>query len=405
MYDILKGVRIIEGSAFVAAPLGGMSLAQLGADVIRFDQVGGGLDYRRWPVTNEGDSIYWTSLNRGKRSIAINLREDEGQELVQALITQQDEKAGVFLTNFPSRDWSSYESLSTHRADLVQINIEGNSDGSSAVDYTVNCSTGLPYITGTEGLGAPVNSVLPSWDVACGLYAALAAVSALLKRQQTGEGTHAKIALSDVAMATMGNLGYLSEAQLNDKPRKAIGNNLYGAFGRDFPTADMGRVMIVAITPRQWRNLVRAANMESEIKKLEEQSGLNLDLEGERYRAHDEICKLVENWTSSMSLAELRQALDEHDVCWGEYQTMQEMLQNDPRCSVESEIFDMINDPLTGEQLAPATPIRFQGENREAVKGAPLLGQHTNEILASVLGLNDSQIGDLHQRGIVAGTE
>ena len=404
MYSILQGIRVIEGSAFVAAPLGGMSLAQLGADVIRFDQIGGGLDYRRWPVTKDGNSIYWTSLNRGKRSIAIDLREQEGKELVQSLITEQDEKAGVFLTNFPSRGWSSYESLSTIRSDLIQINIEGNNDGSSTVDYTVNCATGLPYITGTASSESPVNSTLPSWDVACGLYAALAAVSALLKRQQSGEGTHAKIALSDVAMATMGNLGYLSEAQLNDKPREAIGNNLYGAFGRDFPSSDNGRVMIVAITLRQWQNLVKAADIEFEIKQLEEQSGLNLDLEGERYRAHDEISQLVENWTTSMTLADLRRTLDEHAVCWGEYQTMQEMLENDPRCSVENNIFEMINDPLTGEQLAPATPIRFQGKTRGSVPGAPLLGQHTNEILSSVLGLNDSQIGDLHQRGIVAGT-
>jgi len=71
---LLSGVRVVEGSAFVAAPSGGMTLAQLGADVIRFDQIGGGLDYRRWPLTTAGDSLYWAGLNKGKRSITVDLR-------------------------------------------------------------------------------------------------------------------------------------------------------------------------------------------------------------------------------------------------------------------------------------------------------------------------------------------
>ena len=72
MQNLLKGLRIVEGSAFIAAPSGGMTLAQLGADVIRFDQIGGGVDYRRWPITGEGKSLYWHSLNKGKRSIAVD---------------------------------------------------------------------------------------------------------------------------------------------------------------------------------------------------------------------------------------------------------------------------------------------------------------------------------------------
>ena len=79
--ELLSGLRVVEGSAFVAAPLGGLTLAQLGADVIRFDTIGGGLDYRRWPVTEEGVSLYWAGLNKGKRSIAIDLSKPEGREL------------------------------------------------------------------------------------------------------------------------------------------------------------------------------------------------------------------------------------------------------------------------------------------------------------------------------------
>ena len=86
MQDILNGVRVVEASAFIAAPMCGMTLAQLGAEVIRFDQIGGGIDYRRWPVTADNHSIYWADLNKGKRSIAVDLRQPEGRELVQRLI-------------------------------------------------------------------------------------------------------------------------------------------------------------------------------------------------------------------------------------------------------------------------------------------------------------------------------
>jgi len=92
---ILAGFRLIEGSAFVAAPLGGMTLAQLGADVIRFDQIGGGLDYHRWPLAADGQSLFWAGLNKGKRSIAVDIRAEEGREIVRTLIEGRDLIAAI----------------------------------------------------------------------------------------------------------------------------------------------------------------------------------------------------------------------------------------------------------------------------------------------------------------------
>ena len=86
MYDLLSGLTVIEGSAFVAAPLGGMTLAQLGANVIRFDPIGGGMDFKRWPQDDKGNSLYWNGLNKGKKSIAVNIREEEGRDLIRAII-------------------------------------------------------------------------------------------------------------------------------------------------------------------------------------------------------------------------------------------------------------------------------------------------------------------------------
>ena len=142
---ILAGVRVIEGSAFVAAPTAGMTLAQLGADVIRFDDPRGGLDSKRWPLTSAGDSLFWSGLNKGKRSFTVDLRSDEGRETLTRLISQPGEGNGIFLTNFPPKGWMSYEALSARRPDLIMVVMSGNHDGSSEVDYTVNPSACLLY--------------------------------------------------------------------------------------------------------------------------------------------------------------------------------------------------------------------------------------------------------------------
>ena len=125
--------------------------AQLGADVIRFDDIKGGLDSDRWPVTKDGRSIYWAGLNKGKRSIAVDLRNPRGRELLSALIAAPGEGGGIFTTNMPARGWLSYEELSKKRADLIALNIVGDRHGTANVDYTVNAITGFPMVTGAVG--------------------------------------------------------------------------------------------------------------------------------------------------------------------------------------------------------------------------------------------------------------
>jgi 2-methylfumaryl-CoA isomerase len=147
MVKLLQGLRVVEGTAFVAAPLAGMTLAQMGADVIRFDRVRGGLDHHRWPVTKDGRSLFWAGLNKGKRSIAVDMATPRGQEIVTALICAPGPDAGVFLTNLRVRGWMDYESLKRRRKDLIMVSLLGTRDGGPAVDYTVNPSVGFPHAT------------------------------------------------------------------------------------------------------------------------------------------------------------------------------------------------------------------------------------------------------------------
>lgn len=144
MSNILKGMRVVEGSAFVAIPLAGMTLAQMGADVIRFDRLEGGLDAGRWPVTADGRSLFWAGLNKGKRSIAIDLKSDRGRELVSEIVAAPGDNAGLLLTNLRVRGWMDYETLVKRRADLVMVTLLGDRHGRPQVDYTVNPAVGFP---------------------------------------------------------------------------------------------------------------------------------------------------------------------------------------------------------------------------------------------------------------------
>ena len=147
MTALLSDLKIVEATAFIAAPYAGLTLAQMGADVIRIDPIGGGLDYNRWPLTENGRSVYWAGLNKGKRSVTLNVRDPEGQEIAHALMTRSDPGAGIVLSNLPARGWLDFETLKVKRNDLIMVSLSGNRDGSVALDYTVNAAAGFPSIT------------------------------------------------------------------------------------------------------------------------------------------------------------------------------------------------------------------------------------------------------------------
>lgn len=406
MNGILSGLRVIEGSAFIAAPSAGMTLAQLGAEVIRFDPLGGGLDYRRWPVTEQGDSLYWAGLNKGKKSFAVDIRNPRGRELLSQLICapgENPENNGIFLTNFPTSGWMSYETLKAQRGDLIMVNIKGNRDGTSEVDYTVNPATGFPNLTGPVGEGAPVNHVLPAWDIATGLAAVNGILAADRHRRLTGEGQIISLALTDMAFATLGNLGFIGEAQINGAHRTATGNNLYGAFGRDFETKDGRRVMIVAITGRQWPALVETAGIASGVAEIEARRGLDMKRQGDRYLATDDIAALLAPWCAEQDFAQLSATLTAGGVSWGPYQSVQQAVADDWRCSTDNPMFQEVEQPGIGTYLTPGSPLDFGAAPRETVRPAPALGQHTDQILAEILGLSDGEIAKLHDDNIVGG--
>src|SRR5438034_2802 len=312
MNRLLADLRIVEFSAFVAAPLGGMTMAQFGAEVIRIDPIGGAIDFARWPVTEDGASLYWAGLNKAKRSVALALDKPEGRELAQAIATAPGPSGnpgggGIVLTNLPPLPGLDYASLKAKRDDVILLRL--------------------------------------------------------------------------------------------------IGNDLYGSFGRDFATADGRRVMIIALTPRQWRALGRATGLVDKLAMVGQMMEVDLETEAGRYEARDAIAALLAHWCAGKSLAEVAAAFTGSGVLWGPFQDFVELVRDDPRCSPANPLFAEIEQPGIGPYPMPGLPFDFTAAPREPTRPAPRLGEHTDAVLSEVLGLPDAEIAGLHDRKIIAGPD
>ncbi len=391
----LAGVCIVEISSFVAVPLAGMTLAQLGAEVIRIDPIGGAADYQRWPLTEHGVSIYWAGLNKGKRSVAADMRSPEGQQLIQRLITD----AGILITNVAGRQWHSHETLSALRPDLIHLEVSGRADGTTGVDYTVNAATGFPLVTGSPTQREPVNHVLPAWDVSCGLYAGIAILAALRRRDSTGQGSAIRLPLDDVALATTANLGFLTEVMVNGTQRPRLGNAIYGQYGQNFTSSDGAWFMVVALTTRHFRDLTELTGTTKAVAAVAEALGADLNDEGQRYEHREVLSGLFAPWFRSRTAEAITSALSNTSVLWDRYQSFAEAAES-PRVTA-NPLFAPLEQPRVGTYLAPGLPMSVDGAHA-AARPAPALGDDTAAVLADRLGMSAGEIADLVESGTVA---
>lgn len=407
MYQLLKGLRVVEGAAFVAGPSCALHCAQMGAEVIRFDMIGGGPDFHRWPRSPNGPSFYWEGLNKGKKSIAIDLSRPQGRELAVAIATAPGDGAGLFVTNYPVSGFLSHENLAKHRQDIITVRIMGWADGGSAVDYTVNSAIGIPSMTGPASLDdVPVNHVLPAWDLTTGTYAAFVLLAAERNRRLTGKGEEIRVPLGDVAAATLGHLGQLAEVYVSGADRPRMGNDVFGAFGRDFRTSDGRRVMIVALTRRHWSDLLASLGLGEAMAAVEADLGVDLASdEGLRFQHRDRLNPMISEAVGKRSLSELKHAFDGTGVCWGPYNTLKEAIDLGEPFASDGRLFAMADHPSGNRYPTPGAAATLPGAERQPAAPSLGLGAHTDEVLSSVLGLSAAAIGKLHDDGIVAGPQ
>lgn len=404
MYDLLKGIRIVEGASFIAGPICCQHLVQFGAEVIRFDMIGGGPDYNRWPISPEGDSLYWEGHKKGKKSVAIDLSSTEGRALAIEIATAPGDDRGMFVTNYPVKGFLSHEKLAEVRPDLITIRVMGWADGRNSVDYTLNAVTGFPMMTGPAELSAdrPVNHVLPAWDLITGSYAAFSLVAAERQRRLTGQGGEIRIPLSDIAATTIANLGQLAEVSVSGQDRPRSGNDLFGALGRDFVTKDNKRLIAVAMTFRQWTTLVKALNLKAYETRLEQELGVSFEGESERFTHRSRIFEIVQAKIGLMTHSDVATCFDDAGVLWNTYRTLTESISEERGFVRDNPVFSQHQHPSGYSYPTPSAAATIPGKDRAMPGFAPRLGEHTDQVLQELLGFSTRKITELHDRGIVS---
>ncbi len=403
MYNLLSDLKIIEVSSFVASPTAGLYAAQMGADVVRVDHTAGGLDYHRYMLTKEGRSLSWENLNRGKKSVALDLRSGEGRELCAELAR----KTGQLITNLPEQSFLSHDVLAKGREDLISVRIMGWHDGRQAMDFTVNAASGYPLMCGPadwdQASAPPVNQVLPAWDFITGAYAAFALLAAIRHRDATGKGHEVRIPLGNVAIGTMANAGALAEMRYRGADRQRLGNAIWGAFGTDFKSRDGKRFMVAALTAKQWAGLIEAFGVEAQITALEAELGVRFaDGDTPRFVHRERLFAVFQAAADDHDYDDLAARMGKAGTTFERYRTMHEA-SHDPVLIDDNPLFGPSPDNPSGFDY-PATRsfAQMHGEPAGDPARAPYLGEHSEEVLATRLGLSSGAIGKLVDSGTVA---
>lgn len=398
----LQGLRVIEISSYVATPLCGLVLRQLGAEVIRVEPVEGSPDRLRLPRAADGTSLYWTGLNGGKRDLALDLTDPEARNLLSDLICGAgtgDDSTGLVVSNTERYADLNYGLLSERRDDLVHVLLTGTRDGRNAVDYTVQASSGFPAVTGPKGSAVPTNGTIPAWDIAAGLYLATGLLAAIHERGRTGRGQQVRVALEDVALATVGSLGFLAEAQLNGVGRGPQGNDVYGTFGRDFVSADGVRFMLVVLTKSHWRRLIEATCMGAAVEGIAKALDADFDDEAERYNHRAVLFSLLERWFEARDWDQIEPVLGMSRVLVSGYRTFDDLAADDAAALRAMPLFQTLEQPGAGSWQAPGSPLLFGGL-AASPDPAPQVGSDNDDILTE-MGLSPGRIARLRQGGSV----
>lgn len=403
----LTGYRVLDLSRVLAGPWCGQTLADLGAEVIKVERPGVGDDTRGWgPPWMKGQSdeltseaSYYQSTNRGKLSVALNLASPQGQELVRALATDCD----VLIENYKAGSLAKYgldyASLSQLNPRLIYCSVTGfGQTGPRAAepgyDFIVQGIGGLMSITGERDDlpgGGPQKVGVAFSDLMTGLYSTVAIQAALLSREKTGVGQHIDMALLDVQVATLCNQSqnYLASGKPPGRYGNAHANivpyQVFRASDQDFIIACGNDSQFVALCdaiglahlpadPRFTRNADRVANREAIVEILSQHF-----IEG---RAQEWIDRVHPRGVPIGAINSIAQALDEPQV------KARNMLVTIPH-------------PLKGDFVTVGSPIKMSGTPVEYLRPAPMLGEHTDEVLKRQLGLDDEHLAQLKASGVI----
>ena len=398
----LAGIRVLDLSRILAAPLATQMLADLGAEVIKVERPGSGDDSRTYgppfapgPEGARTDTAaFYLSCNRNKRSVTVNHASTEGQELIRALAARSDVLVENFRTGTLAKYGLDHESLRALNPRLVYLSVTGfGQTGPYAdrpgYDGIFQAMSGMMSVSGHPE--EPMKVGVSMIDILTGLYASTAVLAALRHRDATGEGQFIDLSLLDCGLASLSHfaMNYLVSGEV---PQRR-GNGGYGGIpSQAFPCKDKP-IFLVAGNDKQFAAFCAAADRTD---LLQDERFATTPA---RIAHREEILPVLEAIMRTRTRDEWLTVLDAHDVPAGPYNEMPDVFA-DPQIQHRGMLVE-VEDPASGHLPMLANPIRFTATPVEGYAPPPALGEHTAEVLTGLAGLTEDQLAGLRARGVV----
>jgi crotonobetainyl-CoA:carnitine CoA-transferase CaiB-like acyl-CoA transferase len=382
----LADVRIIAVEQYGAGPWGTLQLADLGAEVIKIERPGAGDETRSWgPPFAGGEATYYLSVNRGKRSVALDLSDARTRPAVEALAASADVAIENFRAGVAERLGIGYEALRALRPDIVYCSITGYGSGRepagrAGYDFTVQAESGLMSITG-EPNGAPMKVGVALLDVLCGIHAATGIVAALRARERTGEGRRIEVSLLDSALAGLVNVAQAALATGSEARRYGNAHPSIVPY-EPFETAD-GWIAVAAANDSLWRALCAACDRPD--LAAEERFAGNPGRVAHREELVAELARTFAGRGANEWLARL----EARGVPAGKIRGVGEAFAAAAEAGRAATV--TVSHPTAGELTLPAGPIRVEPSGANLPLAPPLLGEHTRDVLDE-LGLDADEL-------------
>ncbi|WP_313302715.1 CaiB/BaiF CoA-transferase family protein [Diaphorobacter sp.] len=404
----LRHIKVLDLSRVLAGPWASQTLGDLGAEIIKIERPGTGDDTRAWgpPFVQDaeghatGESAYYMCANRNKQSVAVDFTQPEGQALVQRLAAQCDVLVENFKTGGLVQYGLDYPSLARINPRLVYCSVTGfGQDGPYAhragYDFLIQGMGGLMSVTGKpdgEPGGGPVKVGVALTDILTGLYASTAILAALQAREHTGRGQHIDLALLDVQVACLANQGmnYLYSGNVPQRMGNAHPNTVPY---QDFPTAD-GHMILAIGNDGQFARFCNGAGTP------EWAQDARFMTNAARLAHRVELVAMIRALTVTRTTKEWIALLEQHAVPCGPINTVQDVF-DDPQVKARGMQRSMPH-PQAGDVPIVASPIRLSDTPVAYRRAPPQLGQHTDDVLAKHLQMDEQELAHLRQIGVLA---
>jgi crotonobetainyl-CoA:carnitine CoA-transferase CaiB-like acyl-CoA transferase len=392
----LQGIRVLDFTRVLAGPAASLALADLGAEVLKIEPPGTGDETRSFPPFREGESHYFLSVNRGKKSIVVDLKTAAGVALVKELAAKCDVLIENYRPGVMDRLGLGYETLSALNPRLIYCAISGFGMNGPlrdrpSFDIVMQALSGALSVNGEPGR-PPTKLGIPLGDLVGGVNGPMGILAALYERSVTGRGRLIDVSLFD---GMLGMLAYLPQLAFftgaDPKPQGSQHPNIvpYGVF----PAKD-GSIVIACLTNSFWANICRALGMDDWIEDS------RFDTLVKRRDIRSTVNERIAGVTSQKTVTELVDLLAQHQVPHAPILGIMEALAQ-PQ-AVAREMVVETDHPLLGKIPIVNRPIKFPADSQPVPTAPPVLGQHTDEILRDILGFTSERIAQLRATKVVA---